>query len=230
MGGDMVLSDGSRLRVRGNVKPKRKTGDILKHGGARGQDKLDEVLLVLVDTSFSMTESMGMTSKMLAAWNALQKHIAPNMMGWAYGVITFQGFGEVDWKVYPCKDTNALTTTMHPIPMGGTPIGAALKFAWDWLRSNAKQARIILISDGCPTDMEDDEILGMALERKSIPIDTVGVGARGNVEYNPEFLRRLSELTGGVFCEVSTVRTLLDTILQLSPAQRPLLGPAREDE
>jgi len=47
---------------------------------------------------------------------------------------------------------------------------------------------------------------------------------RQGFDYDPEFLKSLSSITGGMFCETDTVKLLADTIKQLSPAERPLLG------
>ena len=106
-------------------------------------------------------------------------------------------------------------------------MGEALKTAWLWTIENAKQARFILLTDGMPTDMTREEILNMAKEHPNIPIDTVGIGS-GTFSYDPEFLKNLSRITGGMFSEAGSVKMLAETIKKLSPAERPLLGTVKE--
>ena len=69
----------------------------------------------------------------------------------------------------------------------------------------------------------ESETLGDVEKFSGIPIDTVGIGA-GSTWYDPELLRKISEITGGIFCEVDNVEALAKTILQLAPTNRPLLG------
>ncbi len=189
-------------------------------------ERLDKVLIVLLDRSGSMFDSMDSGTKISVAWKVLQNELMPNMIGWAYGLLTFGGWNQVDWKIYPCTDANALTVVREPSPDGGTPMRHALDVAWDWSKEHCKAARFILLSDGCPTDSTTTQILWLAENHKSIPIDTVGIGYK-SFEYDPEFLRQLSAITGGIFTEVGTVKELANTILKLSPSNRPLLGTVK---
>ena len=186
-------------------------------------EKADKLLLVLLDCSDSMADRIESMRKIDVAWKTFQEELMPNMSGWTYGVILFQGW-DVRWEVMPTTNTKALSNIVSaPIPRGSTPMGKALQFAWSWARSNAKQARFILLTDGQGNDMPKEAILEMARANLSIPIDTVGIGS-GLFDYDPEFLKTLSSITGGMFVEVNTVKLLSDTIKKLSPSERPLLG------
>ncbi len=190
--------------------------------GVKGSERLEKVLIVILDKSGSMSGSMESGTKMTIAWNILKNELMPNMIGWSYGLLIFGGWDNVDWKIYPCSDTNALTVVNEPLPDGGTPMLHALETAWSWSQQHCKAARFILMSDGCP-DSSTNGILYIANEHKNIPIDTIGIGYQ-SFEYDPIFLRQLSSITGGMFSEAGTVKQLANTILSLSPKNRLLLG------
>lgn len=229
---EITLSNGKPVpseRLTG-LKPKKSVNELLKAQGIRGQERVDKVLLILLDASGSMHDPMENSTKIDVAWRILKDELMPNMANWTYGILKFQGWEEATWEVYPCQDTQALVVTSTPYASGSTPMRQALEKAWVWVKGHAKQARFILLSDGCPTDSSTEEILRLAQENKSIPIDTIGIGA-GSIygEYNKEFLTELSSITGGIFSEASSVKKLATTILELSPSQRPLLGTVKEE-
>lgn len=219
-----MLSNGKSLpseKLLG-LTQRKSTTSILTRESVKAQVKLDKVLLVLLDCSGSMSESMMVGSKMSVAWKVLNNDLMPNMAGWAYGILTFSGY-DSSWSVYPTVQTTALVKMIEPYTGGGTSLFSALNKSWLWLRQFAKEARIILLTDGCPTDMTESEILNHAQEHNTVPIDTVGIGV-GGYSYNPEFLKRLSEITGGLFTEASTAKILATKILELAPTNRPMLG------
>jgi len=220
----IVLSNGKTLSQEklSSLTPRKSAASILSKQSVHAQEKLDKVLLVLLDCSGSMSETMGPNSKMEVAWRVFKQELMPNMSGWVYGIMTFREDG-ADWTVYPTVQTSALVKLQDPMPRGSTPMAAALNKAWMWLRQFAISARIILLTDGCPTDMGEDAILSLAREHNTVPIDTVGIGS-GGYGYNPEFLKRLSEITGGMFSEASLAKMLATIILELSPVKRPMLG------
>jgi len=169
-----------------------------------------------------MLSAMDNRKKIEVAWQVLKDDLMPNMIGWTYGVILFNDYAY--WIVYPQQDTTALAIT-SPSATGRTAMGMGLRVAWQWVKTHAKEARFILLSDGMPTDMSKQEILDTA-KVNNIPIDTVGIG-QGN-DYDPIFLQSLSSITGGIFSEASSVKLLSETILKLSPSQRPLLGEVKK--
>lgn len=211
------------------LKTRKSVSELL--GQVKRTERVDKVLIVLLDSSGSMYDKMDeVNSKIDVAWNIFKNELAPNMNNWTYGVITFQGWRETDWAIYPCQDTKTLVSLNTPRAFGSTPMRAALEMAWHWVRQNANQARFILLSDGVPTDSSPMSILALATDNNSIPIDTVGIGA-GRVfsAYNREFLVKLSEITGGQFCEANSVKKLANMILELAPSNRPLLGTVKEE-
>ena len=217
--------------------------------GLKSQERVDKLLLVLLDCSGSMGDRLKDSSnqiqpfqttsnqsspshakpyqtKLQIAWKVLQQQLTPNLLGWTYGVVAF---GEdIRWEVTPTTNTQALITRDTPVPRGFTPMGKALQFAWSWVRTNVKQARFIMLTDGQANDMPKEQILEKARDNAGIPIDCVGIG-HGTFDYDKEFLEKLSSITGGVFYEVDTVKLLADTIKRLSPNERPLLGIVREE-
>lgn len=199
------------------------TKDLLQ--GLREQEKVDKALLVLLDTSGSMNDALEMDRKIDAAWQVFRSQLMPNMAMWNHGIVGFNN--EAYWISYPMQTTQL--ATQAPYATGSTSMGQALHFAWIWIKGHAKEARIVLLSDGMPTDISKANILDMARENSGIPIDTVGIGD-GTFTYDPIFLQELSRITGGMFQGVSSVAQLIDTVKKLSPQERPLLGTVHKKE
>jgi uncharacterized protein YegL len=189
----------------------------------------DKVLLILIDVSGSMSESLGKgTTKIQALWQAMQKDLAPKLSGWTYGVIAFGDFAVgVKWLIGPTDKPEKILIMKQPSADGSTPMKGALQMAWDWSKINAQKVRFILITDGFPTDCRTDgDILSLCFANKTIPIDTIGVGSNKQ-NYDEKFLRKICEITGGVFSKVNSVNTLTDTLVMLSPEKRLLLGTTK---
>ena len=92
---------------------------------------------------------------------------------------------------------------------GTTDILEALREAW-----GKESGHIILITDGCPNSGPTD-ILKEAEFHSSTPIDTIGIGDGDRYSYDPEFLRKLSALTGGRFNAVNEPLMLTETLERL---------------
>ncbi len=185
--------------------------------GLQKREKIDKLFIVLLDCSFSMSDNIGNQSKIEAAWKVFQSDLIPNLNEWTFGIMTFGNV--VDWLIFPGKRD---ILAKQPSLCGSTSMGIGLKTAWKFINSSSNSARIILLTDGEPTDMPKPEIIEMVQFNSSIPIDTVAIGEGTN--YDPIFLRQLSEITGGIFCEANSVSKLKDIIVKLSPIHRPLLG------
>lgn len=205
-----------------SLKQRASKRDILT--GLRPISKSDKSLIILLDTSGSMRDTMGVETKCDVAWRALKEQLMPNMEGWGYGIIEFGFYTE--WTVKYTTDVHRIGTVHRTTPIGGTPMFEALRMAWLWAKNNVERARFILLTDGLPTDAYPEEILSKVV--KSIPIDCVGIGS-GSGAYDPEFLKQLAEMTGGIFVEADSVKRLTDTILKLSPKERPLLGEVHNE-
>jgi hypothetical protein len=81
---------------------------------------------------------------------------------------------------------------------GATAMGEALKGAW----ANRYQ-KIILITDGQPTDMKQKDILNKAKINYFVPIHIIGIGTPSGTELGGDldeiFLRRLAMITKGSY-------------------------------
>ena len=185
------------------------------------QEKLDKVLVILLDCSGSMCGQMETQRKIDVLWKVFKDELMPNMIGWIYGVVRFDD--DAYWEILPSQDTQALLNKGTPSLGGSTSMGKGLTISWEWVKRNAHQSRFIMLTDGQPTDVSRSVILERAQVHSNIPIDTVGIGA-GTLSYDPLFLAELSRITGGIFCEAGSIRLLAGAIKQLSPAERPLLG------
>ena len=88
-------------------------------------------------------------------------------------------------------------------PGGGTPMGKALNKAW-----KMRVEKIILITDGQPTDWSTEKILKTAREYFFIPIHIIGIGDPHRTSYfdkgglNEPFLKELARITGGSYNRV----------------------------
>lgn len=193
--------------------------------GLKEQERLEKVLVVLIDTSSSMLGQMETSSKIEVAWRVFNQELMPNMAGWSYGILSFNDY--INWLVWP--GSNAKTLDSVPPTCGSTHMGEALKTAWIWVKGNATSARFILLTDGQANYMPKEIILSLARENTNIPIDTVGIG-QGTGEYDPEFLKQLSAITGGMFSAADSVKLLATTIKKLSPKERPLLGTVNKEK
>jgi len=80
-----------------------------------------------------------------------------------------------------------------------------------------------VLTDGMPNWRGGpEECLEWAEKHREVPIDTIGFGRPG--DWDPVFLKCLSEITGGIFRKAKDARRLAEAIMMLSPAQRPMLG------
>jgi len=209
--------------VKSRLKPISKSGLKLKP-----IPRVSKALIIALDVSYSMSLNMPEGhSKLHSAWIAFKNVLTKHLMGWNLGIIAF-GVNEaegVEWLLPPTSRAD-FDHVKEPEPQDGTPMLKALRESWSWLEKRAEGGRIILITDGIPTDCHPDEILSEAPQHH-IPIDCIGCGSPGFGEYDPVFLRKLSESTSGIFCEVRNAESLTKTILELSPARRSLLGSPR---
>ena len=213
--------------IRTKLKP-------LGHPKLKSLPKVDKALVICLDVSGSMYGLMDSgESKLHAAWQAFRAELQPRLSGWDLGIIVFGTMSEgVTWLLSPTSRVE-LDQLREPMPQGNTPMWKALSMAYDWIERRAKRARIIVITDGQPTDASPGEILEKA--NRGIPVDSIFVGtgdeASAPLFFREElavigerFLKKLSELTGGCFSRVTEVEKLAEAIKALSPAERPLLA------
>jgi len=197
----------------------------LKRQGLKPAPRIEKALVVLLDVSGSMGDKISLReTKLQVAWKSFKQVLQKHLVGWHLGILLFgthEGDG-VQWHLPPTS-TVELDALREPEPQDETPMLPALRMAWEWLKRRAEGGRIILLTDGLPNrGGYQEDVLQEVENRKSIPVDCIGVG--GDFCYDPVFLRKLSSLTNGVFCEVKNADELVHTIKSLSPAERPLLG------
>lgn len=180
----------------------------------------EQALIILLDCSGSM-----FGDKINTAWRAFVDELAPRVGSWSVGILRFPGEGigfsnvaPYDWIMSPNKTTQ-ISTLHRPDPSGGTPMYAVVEKGLDWIKSRAKKARMILITDGHSTDKSPGEIIELA-RPVGIPIDCVGIGS----DCDEIFLQQLSEATNGIFTMVYDVAQISKVLQALSPIERPMLA------
>jgi uncharacterized protein with von Willebrand factor type A (vWA) domain len=199
----------------------------------REQPKSDHALIILLDVSGSMSGLMSdHTTKLHAAWQAFKSELEPHLTGWDLGILLFGVMEreEVQWILQPTNRT-MLDSIREPTPEGSTPMWKALETAWEWIARRTSKARIILITDGMLTDKNPEKAIKET--KTNWPIDTVFVGGEDAEIYDIDqfsgsnFLKQLSEKTGGKFSLVSDIKAFGEVIKQLAPENRPLLGSGK---
>jgi len=100
------------------------------------------------------------------------------------------GFESVLWEIER-GDIQKLSN------MGSTHMLSALYEGW-----SSNPDHIVLITDGQPTDSSTSELLQEVRLHLTPPIDTIGIGDKHGRNYNPDFLKEISRLTGGRFIDV----------------------------
>ena len=108
------------------------------------------LVVVLLDTSASMGSSLGKERKIDVAWRAFQEVVAHGCAGHHLGILEFGV--SVRWLLKPEVDASAISDMRCPDPGGETPLGQALRMARNRIGCPAPYGRIVLITDGEPTD------------------------------------------------------------------------------
>ena len=190
-----------------------------------------ETLVLLIDASGSMDESLGfMKSKMSATSEAIGRLLNSKAKSKERDLVGLVTFGEeCELVSEPTDDFDLLIRRSRGIATcGRTAMFEGLEYTLELLEESAGLRRAILLSDGCPTTTGDGLVLELARKAKSmgVVIDTIGVGggAKQKISYDEPLLRRISEITGGKFIPVSKVRALEEELVSLSDSKKiPLL-------
>lgn len=194
--------------LKNGTEKTRVSGGALKNllSGRSSSSTLDEDIHVLCDCSGSMS---GVRIHQLKSCVEMFMLNRPDL--------NFIGFAD---RVFQVEASSQITC------QGGTSIWAALSHSYSKMVK-----RIILLTDGQPTDKYEKEILSLVQESyTNIPIDTVGIGgSKGAFGFNREFLIRLSEITGGKFCEIADVDLdqllpMMEQLLKLEHKPKPPSG------
>jgi Mg-chelatase subunit ChlD len=191
-----------------------------------------ETLMLLIDASGSMEESLGFrTSKMRATREAIHKLLQSKQQAKERDLVGLVTFGdECDLVSEPLDDFDLLKNCVKQLrPNGRTAMFEGLAYTLELLEDASGLRRAILLSDGCPTTTGSNLVLELAHKAKQmgVVIDTIGVGRSGNsthLSYDEPLLRRIAELTGGKFTPVGDVQVLEEEFLSLSESKKiPLL-------
>lgn len=108
-------------------------------------------------------------------------------------------------------------------PTGCTPMAQTMETALH----NVPMTRAIIVSDGQPDSVDGAYHQAQVYKEASIPIDTVHIG-RG--EQGEDCLRRIAEITGGLYIKFTDVNSFAKNFKWLSPMLRSqLLGLPPKD-
>ncbi|MDH5528008.1 MAG: VWA domain-containing protein [Nitrospirota bacterium] len=195
-----------------------------------------ETLVLLIDTSGSMDEPLGMfTSKMKATREAIHTLIGSKTRSRERDLVGLVSFGEeCELLCEPTDDFARLGRHVGTINgCGRTAMFEGLEYTLELLADANGLKRTILLSDGCPTTTGAELVLELAYKAKlmGVVIDTIGVGGKAGkrgknkkVSYDEVLLKRIASLTGGKFTTVHEVQALEDEFLALSDCKKiPLL-------
>lgn len=193
----------------------------------------DKCLIIIADFSGSMNDTLsGNVTKIQALKDALTGNLVSKLAGWTYGIIGFgvmsssDPFSQVKWIVYPTTNIEKIKLINKYEAIGSTPILGGLREAWKWSTDYANKARFVLVSDGQPTDASNSTILSECQMHRTLPIDTIGVG-NNQSGYDEAFLKEVSRITGGIFSRVNSIGSLTNSLIELSPEKRLMLGTTK---
>jgi uncharacterized protein YegL len=171
--------------------------------------------MLLVDTSWSMAENFPSFSKskvavaMEAVTHLLQ---TSNSREVAYGLIGFESVATL-YEAPTAQYRNIFLKRLRP--EGGTRFLPAFDLA-----SHHKPSRVILVSDGQPQDSVE-AVLAFA-KRLAVPIDTIGID-----DADTTLMRRIAEVTGGIYRFPTTPQEMLEVFRQLEPRAYKALADLR---
>jgi Mg-chelatase subunit ChlD len=191
-----------------------------------------ETLVLLIDASGSMDESLGfMKSKMDATREAMARLVAAKARARERDLVGLVTFGEeCELVSEPVDDLDLLAQRVRGIgSRGRTAMYEGLAYSLELLDEAHGLKRVILLSDGCPTTTGPDLVMDLARKARDmgVVIDTIGVGGGGHgreVSFDEALLRALADLTGGKFAHVHEVKALEEEFELLGEAKKiPLL-------
>lgn len=177
-------------------------------------------VVVCLDTSGSMAEAFlrdKTVRKIDIATQAIKSYVEPFLLGANLGIVYFGG-EQAEWLFRPVMK---LPGDLPQKASGSTPLFGALQLAWGALHKVPR--RIILITDGVPTDATQEEIIS---EARSRSVEIMAIGIPG-AEYDSGFLKQLAEATGGQFAEAGDPLSLSKALKAATPTERAMLGSGK---
>lgn len=180
-----------------------------------GKVKPPQDILLVVDTSGSMTETDPEGESRLAIRNLIQS-LEPDKR---IAIITFNHRADVLQTLVPVSDQSSKDEVLAlldgmPAPDGETNIAAALAVSMEQISAVAGEGRssaVILISDGY-SDVDMDQML-KPYQTESVGIHTIGMNAKDR--QGNELLKGIAKRTGGAFYLVDEVQSLSNVVTQI---------------
>jgi Mg-chelatase subunit ChlD len=197
----------------------------LKPGRAQRHTGVDYVQ-ILIDASGSMGAKMddgtGRMPAAKAAVNYFLDNSKPHQCAvgcTAFGVDDHFGVKTLISPTFNYNDVKHEVAYLQPT--GFTPLAEALHLT---IRGEII-TRVIVVSDGAPDS--EDKCFDSAREyiEKRYPIDTIYIGDRKDRAY--EFMKKLAEMTGGIFAFVSDLSAFKAAMGQLETSARLLIADQR---
>ncbi len=172
--------------------------------------KANPGVVIVLDSSGSMGDSMGAATKIEAAKKAVLKllEIAPENVD--FGLVVFES--QVKQAVPIAGNRSRILDELDRVTVGGgTGYGPALSTALVWLKPyrifNVSCA-VVLVSDGMPGDKPGYESVLKEYIRLGIPVHTVYIGAGGDAGQREAAM--IAGETGGSHYTVNTVEELVE--------------------
>ncbi len=144
----------------------------------------------------------------------LARNLSPNDL---ISIISFENKVKVELAPTPASEQNKIETVIRSISVGGaTSLYGGLKKAHEVILKNLHPgyiSRIILMTDGIPTDKEnprDYEKLCSDMRVGGITVSPFGIGD----DYNGEILMKISDAGGGEWMHVTNPYVQLQTFLR----------------
>lgn len=104
---------------------------------------------------------------------------------------------------------------------GGTPMGSAM----ECVLMNHSVTRVVIVSDGDATDGDKSYEVASQFAEAQVPCDTVHIGHGASGE---ERLKKIAEMTGGLFIKFDNVANFAKNFKFLAPAFRGMLTAGGE--
>ncbi|MDI6591557.1 MAG: vWA domain-containing protein [Patescibacteria group bacterium] len=186
-----------------------------------------EQIILCVDVSGSMEgEKLKKAKEAIEKFYLVKERIDPNDQ------TAVVAFGGNVWVVSSfTTDRKSIKERLSFLQASGsTPMAEALSLSRKILREEGKkgtQKRIILLSDGCPTEPLDNPRqktieIARVLGEERVIIDTVGIG-KGSEDFDEDLLKEIARITKGKYILVENLSQLPKVYIDL--AQKKSLPP-----
>lgn len=187
-----------------------------------GDKKVTEsIVILLLDISGSMDEPLDVDTKIEVLKEAIRAFVGMKK-DVAIGIITFSNSYKIE--TVPTRDTVTIIDKVNRLcPEDMTAMGKAIRYALKYIKTMVSYSpRIVLVSDGNVNDMSPVDVLGIVNEFKGkVVIDTIAVGREMMDDF--ELMKKISEITGGMFFTCSDKHSIVETFKEISPERRYLL-------